>query len=52
MDVTHTTTPKLEAWRREIATWLDAEFSPEYAGFQWDFDEREDLWEFYRQFWR
>ncbi len=52
MDVTHTTTPKLEAWRREIATWLDAEFSPEYAGFQWDFDEREDQWEFYRQFWR
>lgn len=52
MDITHTTTPKREALRAEVAEWLEAELPPEYEGFQWDFEEDPERWAFYRQFWK
>jgi alkylation response protein AidB-like acyl-CoA dehydrogenase len=52
MDLTFTTTPRLEALRQEVSDWLDAELPPEYEGFQWDFEEDLDRWAFYRQFWK
>ncbi len=52
MDITFTTTPKLEALRNEVRSWLDVELPPEYEGFQWDFEEAPDRWAFYRQFWK
>ena len=52
MDITFTTTPKLEALRREVRAWLDEELPPEYEGFQWDFEEDPERWAFYRQFWK
>jgi 3-oxocholest-4-en-26-oyl-CoA dehydrogenase alpha subunit len=52
MDITHTTTPKLEALRREVRTWLDEELPQEYEGFQWDFVEDPEQWAFYREFWK
>src|SRR5439155_26072683 len=52
MDITFTTTPKLEALRDEVRSWLDDELPPEFEGFQWDFEEDLDRWAFYRQFWK
>jgi alkylation response protein AidB-like acyl-CoA dehydrogenase len=52
MDISFTTTPRLEALRAEVRAWLDAELPPEYEGFQWDFEEDLDRWAFYRQFWK
>ena len=52
MDITFTTTPKLEALRLEVRAWLDDELPPEFEGFQWDFEEDPDRWAFYRQFWK
>jgi alkylation response protein AidB-like acyl-CoA dehydrogenase len=52
MDISFTTTPRLEALRREVREWLDAELPPEYEGFQWDFEEDLDRWAFYREFWK
>jgi alkylation response protein AidB-like acyl-CoA dehydrogenase len=52
MDITFTTTPRLEALRREVRAFLDEELPPEYEGFQWDFEEDPDRWAFYRQFWK
>ena len=52
MDITFTTTPKLEALRDEVRAWLDEELPPEYEGFQWDFEEDPERWAFYRQFWK
>ena len=52
MEITHTTTPKLEALRDEVRTWLAEELPEEYEGFAWDFEERPEPWAFYRQFWK
>jgi alkylation response protein AidB-like acyl-CoA dehydrogenase len=52
MDISFTTTPRLEALRQEVRDWLAAELPPEYEGFQWDFEEDLDRWAFYRQFWK
>jgi alkylation response protein AidB-like acyl-CoA dehydrogenase len=52
MDLTFTTTPRLEALRQEVRAWLDDELPPAYEGFQWDFEEDPDRWAFYRQFWK
>ena len=52
MDITYTTTPKLEALRDEVRSWLDEELPPQYEGFQWDFEEDPDRWAFYRQLWK
>src|SRR4051794_41830315 len=52
MDITFTTTPRLEALRGEVRSWLDEELPPEYEGFQWDFEEDPERWAFYRQFWK
>ncbi len=52
MEITHTTTPKLEALRDEVRTWLAEELPAEYEGFMWDFEERPEPWAFYRQFWK
>lgn len=52
MDITFTTTPRLEALRQEVRAWLDAELPPRFEGFQWDFEEDPDRWAFYRQFWK
>jgi len=52
MFIEHTTTPKLEALREEVRDWLAAELPSEYEGFQWDFEEDPDRWNFYRAFWR
>jgi len=52
MEITHTTTPELEALRDEVRTWLDEELPVAYEGFQWDFEEDPDQWAFYRQFWK
>ena len=52
MDISFTTTPKLEALRHEVRTWLDDELPPELEGFQWDFEEDPDRWAFYREFWK
>lgn len=52
MDITITTTPKLESLREEVRTWLEEELPPAYEGFQWDFEEDDDRWAFYWQFWK
>ena len=52
MDISFTTTPRLEALRLEVRAWLDDELPPEFEGFQWDFEEDPDRWAFYRQFWK
>jgi len=52
MDITHTTTPKLEGLRREVRAWLEEELPPEYEGFDWDFVEDPEQWAFYREFWK
>ena len=52
MDITFTTTPKLESLREEVRSWLDEELPAEYEGFQWDFEEDPERWAFYRQFWK
>src|ERR1700722_17567940 len=52
MDMTFKTSPKLEALRREVRSWLDEELPEEYEGFQWDFEEDPKRWDFYRQFWK
>jgi alkylation response protein AidB-like acyl-CoA dehydrogenase len=52
MDITFTTTPRLEALREEVRSWLDEELPVEYEGFQWDFEEDPDRWAFYREFWK
>jgi alkylation response protein AidB-like acyl-CoA dehydrogenase len=52
MDISFTTTPRLEALRAEVRDWLDRELPAEYEGFQWDFEEDLERWAFYRQFWK
>ena len=52
MEISFTTTPRLEALRQEVRDWLDAELPEELEGFQWDFEEDLDRWDFYRQFWK
>jgi len=52
MDITFTTTPRLEALREEVRTWLDEELPPGFEGFQWDFEEDPARWDFYRAFWK
>ena len=52
MEISHTTTPKLEELREEVRTWLEEELPPEHEGFAWDFVEDPDEWAFYRQFWK
>ena len=52
MEIRHTTTPKLEALRDEVRTWLEEELPAEYEGFHWDFEEDPDRWAFYREFWK
>jgi alkylation response protein AidB-like acyl-CoA dehydrogenase len=52
VEITHTTTPRLEELREEVRTWLEEELPPEYEGFQWDFEEDPDRWGFMRQFWK
>jgi 3-oxocholest-4-en-26-oyl-CoA dehydrogenase alpha subunit len=52
MLIEHRTTPRMEALRAEVRAWLDAELPVEEEGFQWDFDESPERWEFYRAFWR
>jgi alkylation response protein AidB-like acyl-CoA dehydrogenase len=52
LEIRTTTTPRLEALREEVRSWLDDELPPQYEGFQWDFNEEPDLWAFYREFWK
>src|SRR5436309_1869496 len=52
MDITFTTTTKLEALRAEVRSWLEEQLPAEHEGFQWDFEEDPDGWAFYRQFWK
>jgi 3-oxocholest-4-en-26-oyl-CoA dehydrogenase alpha subunit len=52
VEITHTTTAKLEALREEVRTWLEEELPPEYEGFQFHSEERAEVWDFYRQFWK
>jgi alkylation response protein AidB-like acyl-CoA dehydrogenase len=52
MEIRHTTTPRLEALRDEVRTWLEEELPPEQEGFHWDFVEDPDHWAFYREFWK
>jgi alkylation response protein AidB-like acyl-CoA dehydrogenase len=52
VEIRHTTTPKLEALRDEVRTWLEEELPPEYEGFAWDFEEDPEPWSFYREFWK
>ncbi len=52
MKIALTTTPKLEALRDEVRTWLDEELPVEYEGFRWDFEEDPGPWTFYRAFWK
>src|ERR1700680_3794894 len=52
MEISHTTTTKLEALRDEVRTWLAEELPKEYEGFQWDFEEDPEPWAFYREFWK
>jgi alkylation response protein AidB-like acyl-CoA dehydrogenase len=52
IEVSSTTTPKLEGLRREVRDWLDVELPVAFEGFQWDFEEDPDRWAFYREFWR
>jgi 3-oxocholest-4-en-26-oyl-CoA dehydrogenase alpha subunit len=52
VDFTHTTTPKLEALREEVRVWLEEELPPEYEGFIFHSEERPEMWDFYRQFWK
>ncbi len=52
MDITHTTTPKLEELRSEVRAWLEDELPPQYEGFDWDFVEDPEQWAFYREFWK
>jgi alkylation response protein AidB-like acyl-CoA dehydrogenase len=50
--ITQTTTPRLEALREEVRTWLDENLPKEHEGFAWDFVEDPDAWAFYREFWK
>jgi len=50
--MTRTTTPKLEALRDEVRTWLEENLPREYEGFAWDFEESPEIWAFYRDFWK
>jgi alkylation response protein AidB-like acyl-CoA dehydrogenase len=52
MEITHTTTPKLEALREDVRSWLAEELPEEYESFQWDFDEDPEAWAFYYEFWK
>ena len=52
MDITLTTTPRLEVLRDQVRSWLDDELPREFEGFQWDFEEDPDRWAFYRTFWK
>jgi alkylation response protein AidB-like acyl-CoA dehydrogenase len=52
MDITFTTTPRLEALRQEVRAWLDDALPPELEGFQWDFEEDPDRWAVMREFWK
>src|ERR1700677_3036972 len=52
MDITFTTSPRLESLRDEVRSWLDEQLPPEHEGFQWDFEEDPERWAFYRQFWK
>ena len=52
MDITFSTSPRLEQLRHEVRAWLDAELPADYEGFQWDFEEDPDRWAFYRRFWK
>jgi alkylation response protein AidB-like acyl-CoA dehydrogenase len=52
MEISHTTTPRLEALRAEVRDWLHAELPPAQEGFHWDFVEDPDQWAFYREFWK
>jgi alkylation response protein AidB-like acyl-CoA dehydrogenase len=52
LQITQTTTPRLEALREEVRTWLDENLPTEYEGFAWDFNEEPELWAFYRDFWK
>jgi 3-oxocholest-4-en-26-oyl-CoA dehydrogenase alpha subunit len=52
VEITYTTTPKLEALREEVRSWLEEELPAEYEGFCWDFEEDPDQWAFYREFWK
>jgi alkylation response protein AidB-like acyl-CoA dehydrogenase len=52
VEITHTTTPKLEALREEVRVWLEEELPQEYEGFYWGTEERPEHWAFYRQFWK
>lgn len=52
MEIRPTTTPRLEALREEVRTWLEENLPPEYEGFVWDFNEDAEDWSFYRDFWK
>jgi alkylation response protein AidB-like acyl-CoA dehydrogenase len=52
VDITYTTTPRLEALRQEVRTWLDDALPPELEGFQWDFEEDPDRWAVMRELWK
>jgi alkylation response protein AidB-like acyl-CoA dehydrogenase len=52
VDITYTTTPRLEALRQEVRTWLDDALPPELEGFQWDFEEDPDRWAVMREVWK
>jgi alkylation response protein AidB-like acyl-CoA dehydrogenase len=52
MEIRPTTTPRLEALREEVQTWLEENLPTEHEGFAWDFNEDPDGWAFYRDFWK
>jgi alkylation response protein AidB-like acyl-CoA dehydrogenase len=52
MDLIHKTTPRLEELRAEVRGFIEEEYPPEYAGFQWDFEEDPDRWAFMYEFWK
>ena len=52
MDITFHTTPRLEALREEVRTFLDEEYPPQCDGFRWDMDEDEERWAFHYEFWK
>src|SRR5262249_18516231 len=52
MDISFTTTPRLEALREEVRAGLEEELPVEDEGFHWEVDEAPERWAFHREFWK
>jgi alkylation response protein AidB-like acyl-CoA dehydrogenase len=44
--------PEQQQWRAEVRAFLDAELEERIVGFDWDYDENDELWAATRDFWR